>query len=257
MKESKKRIGNFTSSGISALMTNGKKAELFGQPALTYIEEKNMERRLGRSLSVESNAKPLSWGKFLESRAFFLLGLEYSLISQETIQHPEIEDWSGSPDGTKPNTVLDIKCPITLKSFCQFVDPFYVGGLTGIDWINAIRNGWTDKQGNEHSKHKSAEDYYWQLVSNAILTDSEYAELIIYVPYLSELDEIRESTSMVDGTDQNKLAWINFADDGDLPYLHDGGFYKNINVINFRVPDEDKKELTSRVIDASKLLIKK
>lgn len=257
MRLTKERIGNFTSSGISALMTNGKKAELFGQPALTYIEEKNMERRLLRSLDVESNAKPLTWGKYLESRAFSLLGLEYSLCSQETLQHSIIENWSGSPDGTKPKTVIDIKCPMTLKSFCQLVDPFYVGGLKGLDWINAIRTGWTDKKGNEHSKHKSAEEYYWQLVSNSILTDSEFAELIIYVPFLSELDEIRESTSMVDGSDQNKLAWINFADDEDLPYLNDGGIYQNINVINFRVPDEDKKALTSRVLDASKLLIKK
>lgn len=55
------RHGNFTSSEIVALTTKGKAKDSFGKPALTYIEEKNMERRLGRSITTESNAKPLVW----------------------------------------------------------------------------------------------------------------------------------------------------------------------------------------------------
>jgi len=245
MTEQLLRIGNFTSSEIVALTKLAKDGKSFGTAALTYIEEKNMERRLGRSLDSESNARPLTWGKLIEKRVFDLLGIEYSLTSEETISHPSISCWSGSPDGTKENTVIDIKCPITLKSFCQLVDVIYGDKpYSGIDAIDIIR-------GN----HPSGEKYYWQLVSNAILTSSKYAELIVYVPYKSELEAIRELANNYDGTDQRNYAWINFADDNELPYLNDGGYYKNLNVIRFEVPESDKIVLTEKVLQAQKLLI--
>jgi hypothetical protein len=260
--ENKIRVGRFTSSSIAALVGVGKRpmteAELAARPksgagskatliedasvltqaALTYIAEKNMERRLGRSLNVESNAHGLTWGKFVERRAFDLLGMEYKLCSADTIAHEEFaEIWSGSPDLVKfdeGGTVVDIKCPITLKSFCQFAD---------CKTMDEVRE-----------EHPDGEDYYWQLVSNAILTKSQYAELIVYCPYLSELKEIRDMASNYDG-DQNKVAWINWAADADLPYLPDNGYYKNLNVIRFEVPEEDKALLTEKVIAAGKLLV--
>lgn len=245
-----KRIGNFTSSEIAALMTNGKVAGTFGKPALTYIEECNMERRLGRSVTEESTARPLMWGKLNEKRVFEMLGLEYTLCSQETLMHPEFDCWSGSPDGEKfddGKTVIDFKCPITLKSFCQLVDPVLnekgeviYKGLT----IEAVREN-----------HKDGEKYYWQLVSNAILTGAKYAELIIYVPYHRELQSIRDYAANLDG-DQRGYYWINGAADSELPYLIEGGQYKNVNIIRFEVPEVDKRALTGRVRVASQMLIK-
>jgi len=234
MKNKKERIGNFTSSEIAKLMTNGKEKNSFGKPAYTYIAEKNMERKLGQTLNSSASARPLQWGTFLESRAFNLLGLEYQLVSQETIGHYALPFWFGSPDGTTSDSVIDIKCPYTLKSFCELVD---------CKTIDEVRKNCD-----------MGEKYYWQLVSNAILTEKRFAELIIYCPYKSELEEIRESTQMVDG-DQNKLAWINFAEDDDLPYLNDGGYYKNINIIRFEIPESDVKKLYERIVEASKLLI--
>lgn len=232
------RVGNFTSSCISALMSKDKPGTGFGKPALTYIAEKNMERRLGRALNPEGSARPLTWGKLLEKRAFDLLGMEYTLISKETLQHGEIASWAGSPDGEKKTgedkTVIDIKCPITLKSFCQFVD---------CQHISEIR-----------SKHPAGEDYYWQLVSNAILTESKYAELIIYMPFKSELQTIRDLADNYDG-DQNKIAWVGFAQDEDLPYLIDGGYYNSLYKFHFEVSKQDKTFLTDRVIEASKMLL--
>jgi len=246
------RIGNFTSSEIAALMTTSKDGKSFGKPALTYIEEKNMERRLGRSLDSETNARPLTWGKLIEKRVFDLLGLEYTLTSQETVQHPTISCWSGSQDGNKfddGGTVIDIKCPITLKSFCQLVDGIYqcedsLGVADGNMIIHSVCE-----------THKDGEKYYWQLVSNAILTNSKYAELIVYVPYKSELPEIRELANNYDGNDQHKYAWIVYADDNELPYLPDDGYYKNLNIIRFLVPESDKILLTEKVLAAQKLLI--
>lgn len=239
MNENKYRIGRFTSSGISALMKLAKDGKSFGKPALTYIEEKNMERKLGRSLTSESNARPTTWGQLVEKRAFELLGTEYRLCSSETIEHPTLpEYWAGSPDLIKfdeGQTVVDIKCPYTLKSFCQFAD---------CKTIEDIRD-----------KHPDGEDYYWQLISNAILTNSKYAELIIYCPYKSELEEIRDLAANVDGASQNRFAWVGFAEDKELPYLLDGGYYENLNIIRFEVSEGDKNLLTAIVENASKLLL--
>lgn len=255
-----RRNGNFTSSGIYALTISGTRkmteAEqrawkaanpkstrtttecMFGDKALGYIEEKNFERRLGRSLESEAGSRALTWGKLVEARAFELLGLDYKISSQETVVHPHIPFWLGSPDGNKfdpGKTVFDIKCPYTLKSFCRMAE---------CESIEALR-----------ANHPDGEAYYWQLVSNGILTNSCFAELIAYVPYQSELDKIRELASQQDEGEQNRYAWIYFAQDNDMPYLLDGGFYKNIHKIRFEIPQKDIENLTKRVLAAGELLV--
>ena len=246
MINNKLRVGNFTSSEIVALTTKDRSGKGFGKPAITYIDETNMERRLGRSLTDEVNARPLTWGKLLESRVFDLLGLEYILTSKDTSQHPVIGYWAGSADGKKNDdgtTVMDIKCPMTLKSFCQLVDPLYAG-LSGMDAMNAIREN-----------HKDGEKYYWQLVSNSCIENTKYAELIVYVPYFSELADIRMMAHNVPGDQAGKHYWIAMANDDELPFLRDHGYYKNINAIRFEVPAEDKKQLTDLVKKAGEMLI--
>lgn len=237
------RIGRFTSSEIVALTKEGKKAGTFGVPAITYIEETNMERRLGRSLDDEKSAKPLTWGKLLEGHVFDMLGLEYTLSSTETILHPTIPYWSGSPDGDKDDTVTDIKCPLTLKSFCNLVDPIYEG-LTGMAAMNAIRE-----------RHKDGDKFYWQLVSGSILLNKKYAELIVYMPYFSELPTIKMLAQNVPGEAMGKHYWISMSQDDELPFLIDGGYYKNLNIIRFEVPELDKEYLTDCVLRAGKMLI--
>lgn len=262
MIQNQNRIGRFTSSKIVALLSTGtremteeelaeqKKAnpksrkktiECWpGKAALTYIEEKKMERRLGRSLTTEVNARATSWGSLVENRVFDLLGLEYSLTSKETIVHPEYPFWAGSPDAEKRNTAPDFKCPLTLKSFCQLVDPIY-NGLTGMDAMNAIRE-----------THEEGETYYWQIVSNACIKGYQYGEQIVYMPYLSELLEIKEMAAR-DGS--GKFKWIDYAEFDELPYLLPNGYYKNLNVIRFEIPQADKVLLTRHVEEAGRLLI--
>lgn len=240
------RNGNFTSSEIVALMKPGKAKDSFGAAALTYIEETNFERRLGRSLTDEVNARPLTWGKLIEGRVFEILPMDYILSSTETVRHQTIPYWSGSKDGLKYDegkTVIDIKSPITLKSFCQLVQPLY-DGLTGMDAMNAIRDN-----------HKDGEKYYWQLVSNSILDNCKYAELIVYMPYESEIPDIKMMAQNVEPQDLSKHYWIAMANDSELPFIKDGGYYKNINIIRFEVPEEDKELLTNAVLKAGKLLI--
>ena len=217
------RNGLFTSSSIHLLTSKGTAKDSFGKPALTYIAEKRMEIRLGRSLNSDKSSRPTSWGNLVEQRVFDLLPMDYKYQSDERYKH-ETLPFSGAPDMITDTKVCDIKCPFTLKSFCEQVDTFK-------DW--------------EDWKALKPE-YYWQLVSNAILTEKNIGEIIIYCPYKSELLEIREMCANYLG-DQNKIAWVNWASDDELPYLKDGGYYKNINIMSFEIPDEDKEFLINRI----------
>lgn len=235
---SEKRNGRFTSSEIFKLMCEGKAKGSFGAPALTYIDEKNIEIKLGRSIDTEITAKETSWGKLCESYVFGKLGLEYKLCSHETIVHPEIDCFAGSPDAEKEDTIVDVKAPATLKSFCKLVDRLYQG-FNGEQVIDYIRN-----------EHKDGDKYYFQLVANAILTGKDWAELIVFCPYQSELQAIRELCEMTEGTLQKQVYWINNAADEEMPYLVDGGYYRNINIIRFPVKETEKKLLLDRIRSA-------
>ncbi len=232
------RIGSFSSSKIFNLLKKDKSGKGFGVPAMTYIEETKMAKRLGRSLTNETNARETTWGKCLEPFAFQKLGFDYELVSDVTIQHPDIPYWCGSPDLIKDDTVGDIKCPMTLKSYCIFVDALIECGFNGDEAIQLIR-----------VRHPDGEKYYQQLISNAILVKAQFAELIPYVPYQSDLDEIRLTAS-----DNKVFKWIEYADDYELPWLIEGGHYQDLNVIRFEVPQSDKDLLTNAVIEAGKLL---
>lgn len=236
------RNGNFTSSEIVALTKEGKASGTFGVPALTYIRQCNMERRLNRSIETEQSARPLTWGKIGEKVAFQLLGLDYTLTSDVTIQHPVFDYWVGSPDGKRmPDTIVDIKCPYTLQSFCDLVDPLY-NGLTGMAAMNAIRKG-----------HKDGDKYYWQLVSNGIITGCDKAELIVFMPQVKDLETFRSEAEMADP--RNAYSWIFFASDEELPHLVPGGIYQSINKITFDIPAEDIACLTDLVSRGGEKLI--
>lgn len=228
------RNGKFTSSSIHFLMKNGKG----GRPSLQterYIEEKRMELRLGRQLNSAGSARPTTWGSAVERRLHSLLDpFEYEYCSSQTILHPEIDVWAGTPDFLTVDRVCDGKCPYTMKSFCELSDIALSGD------VQRLKNDFPE--------------YYWQLVSNAILTNRSKAELIIYCPYKSELDAIRDMINDADDFDQNEVAWIYFSKDKDLPYLLEGNYYTNINRLVFDVPSEDVESLTEAVLVAKQKL---
>jgi len=244
------RVGNITSSEIGSLMADGTTKDSIGKPFYTYIDECNMERRLGMPLEKEISTFDMAWGKLCEKFAFDLLGITYQECSTVTIAHPDYPFWLGTPDGIKYDegkTVADTKCPGTRKSFCQLVDAMNVPENDGERERKILDN---IKKG-----HKDGKKFYWQLVSNAILTDSKYAELIVVMPYKSQLPLIREMAANWDGEDQWQFKKIYESFDETLPYLNDSGHYKNLNVFRFEVPTEDKIALTKRVLLASKSLI--
>lgn len=249
------RVGNFTSSEIYRLMSMGKRPmtqeELDARPKsgagskttqsedgpgeafYNYVEEKKLERKLGRPLKDEVSARAMIWGKVAEKAAFLTLGFDYRFSSKDTIIHPKIDCWAGTPDGESETSVLEIKSPFTHKSFCCLHD---------CKDINAVREN-----------HKQGEQYYWQCVSNAILTNKNTADFAVYMPYRSELNTVRSLCEEYEGN-ANDVAWIHFGSDDDLPHLVDGMFYKNLRTIRFEVPEQDKKRLTQRVELAARLL---
>lgn len=244
------RHGNFTSSEIVALTTNPTakaiaNGEVFGKPALTYIKKKIWERNLDRSIETDTTSRTTSWGKLCEIFFFQHMGiLEYTPMMDEPIRHETIDYWLGSPDAinNRLDTCVELKSPQTLTSFCELVEPI-LKGLQGIEAINYIRDNHTD-----------GEKYYWQIVSNCILTKKQFGELIVFCPYESQLDDIRMLAQQMPTQDLHKYYWIGNASNDELPYLKDGGYYQNINRIVFEVPESDIDFLTKRVLLAGEKL---
>lgn len=274
--KSSSRNGNFTSSEIVALLSMGTRdmteAELEqqkkdnpksrkktiecwpGDAAITYIHQCNMERRLQRSLDGEIDAKPTNWGKFVETLLFQLLDGEYTYNSNDTLVHPDFPFWKGTPDGFKISAnkvVCDAKCPFTLESFCNLVNPLYEG-LEGMAAMRALMEGYTDKNGLFHKAHKDGKKFYWQIVSNACIDDCTHGELIVYCPYESELSVIQAAAAQ---SGEPGAYFIANGSKKSLPYLPDDGFYKNINIISFEIPQSDKDYLTETVKKAGNYLI--
>ncbi len=253
---SNKRIGNITSSEIVALTSNGRSKDSFGVPFYNYVDECIMERFFKNNLENESEVKAFSWGKLCELIVHDKLSTDYIMQSEVTEVHPEISEWVGTPDGKKIkngvcDTITDIKCPLTRKGFYNLIKNLYdFDGLNvskkekvnGDEIIQLIRN-----------QSKEGEKYYWQLVSNACILGAKYAELIVFMPYFEEIDEIKEYNRSL----ENPYFMIEYAKENELPFLYKESGIENINIIQFEVKEEDKIFLTDRVKSALELINKK
>lgn len=241
--ENKLRNGNYTSSCVWKLLTVDKKGTGFGVPALTYIKERNYERNIKRSLSLDKYNHSTLWGHFLEKRVHNLLGIDYESVGHITVQHPTISYWCGSPDNKNVSKSIcgDTKC-YQPKAFCQYVDTL------------------KEANGDTEIFKKEYPQEYWQLVSNAIILGMDNIEAIVYMPYYSELEEIAE---LVDDMDvqlkwKYKFIYDCIMDEDrriELPFLPNDSTYKNLNRFVFKIPEADKELLTSTIIKAGRYLI--
>lgn len=219
------RTATFSSSSAYRLMTKNKAGTGFGAPALKYIKQTRQEIKLGRSIKNEFEAKQTSWGTFLEKRVFRkLLDSSYQDVTNDgRLFHPKIKHYSGIPDFLKDlDTVCDCKCPFNPEKFC--------------DKMEALEDYGTFKE-------QFPEDF-WQLISNTVLLRAngiyiKYMEAINYVPYLSELPDIR-----IDADGRKSMRWLDYHTDSMLPWLPDGGHYKNINIHRFTPMERDIEEWT-------------
>lgn len=281
-KLSNLRIGNPTSSEIYRLCTNGTRPmteyELalykeenpkgrrttiddFGAPFYSYLEECKAERFFKQNLENEKEVLAFSWGKLCELHVHNILPNSYIMQSEESLQHKLIPEWVGTPDGTKLSkstisTVSETKCPLNKKSFYQLIkylyndDGFQISKkkeINGNDIIKLIREN-----------HKDGEKWYWQIISNACILksinglDNISAELIVFLPYIDELEEIKAFNSTLD----EPYSQIQWAKDGELPFLYRETGIQNLNIIPFDIPKEDEEFLTSRVQSFVELLNK-
>lgn len=235
MNENKERIGFFTSSQIYKLVTFAKDGKSFGAPALNYIEERNIERKMNRSITLDAYSNSMAWGNFLEMYVFSQIGIEYTIKSTETTVHPKHKFWSGSTDLLVPGKkISDIKCYEPLK-FSRYVDALV-------------------KKDPEFLKKEFPQEY-WQLGSNADIHGVPNAEAICFMPYKSQIPELREMAEYYEGADQWKYRFIAERELSGLAWLHDGGYYKNLNIYEFEFPKADKDLLNEIVEKAGKLLI--
>lgn len=233
---SPKRIGRPTSSEIWKLLKEGKIKGNFSAPGLTYIEEKRFEKELCRSLSTDHNARPTAWGNALEGFVYNTeLSLEYALVSSTTIEH-ESGLFCGSPDLISNDKVADIKCPWTLLSFMQLRQCLLDGSALGLKL--------------------EYPEYYWQLVSNAVLIGKDIAELIVFMPKKESLDAIREYVDQINEVDVFKYKFIVDCSDYELPYIPEDSAVESLVRFSFEVPTEDKEALIEAVEKASLLINK-
>lgn len=242
---SKKRNGRATSSQIYRIAKNFKGGK-FLKPAMTYIDEIKMERKLKRSLDGGADSQAIRWGNYMEHRLFQKLGLEWSMSSKDTIIHPDEKFgpyWAGTPDLIAQKKIGEIKC-YQLKHFCQIVDVF-----------NAHKNGDLTEEEAVDILRAQEPEIYWQTVSNAMLCGINTGEMIVYAPCESEMDEIREELSDPELLDEPwKYRFIVESDNNDLAVLPNECDYDPINTFEFKIPTADKIHLTKAMIEAIKII---
>ena len=228
MIKNKNRVGRFTSSEIYKLLGTPK-------GRTTYIESKIHERRIGKSIGKAVYKKEMAWGKFMEIVVFDLLGLKYRITSKETTLHPKLGDiWSGSVDLLAPREKIGEIKAYQYDKHCRYADCL--------------------RKKDVKLLKKLFPQEYWQLVSNSIIHRVKVAEAIAYMPYESEIPEIKKMVDQYEGEDLFDYKWILDADDEDLPSLPDKGYYDNVTTFEFVVPVEDIILLTEAVIKAGEEL---
>ena len=104
--------GKITPSGFSDMMTGGRNGQKFGATAHTYAQRIALER-LGVELP-EVNAWAMQHGNMYEPDAIALYEERTGLFVEPcgTIDHPELVNVSGTPDGLiGQDGIVEIKCP--------------------------------------------------------------------------------------------------------------------------------------------------
>lgn len=185
----RQRLGNFTGSRIGDLMTSGKKGELFGKTALSYIYEVAAERNLLPKYieddyyfeiyqqQISFSNKYTDWGHEVEN----LAAERYQLITRceleecESIQHPTIPYFSASPDRIAikdgSRKVVEIKCPLP-KTFMEYM---------------------AEVKDNETLKSVNPK-YYYQTMAEMACTGLDKADFVVFCPFLKHNIHIVEIT---------------------------------------------------------------
>ncbi len=185
----KQRFGKITGSRIGDLMTSGKKGEMFGKTALSYIYEVCAERDLLQKYmdddylfeiyqrQVSINNKFIEFGHDNEDFAAerYQLVTECKLEECESIQHPTISHFSASPDRIAIKDglrkVVEIKVPLP-KTFMEYM---------------------AEVKDNETLKSVNPK-YYYQTMAEMACTGLDKADFVVFCPFLKHNIHIVEIT---------------------------------------------------------------
>ena len=239
MIENRDRIGNFTSSNIYKLCASLKSGEA-SAAYYTYIKEKMFERKMKRSMEMGAYGQSMAWGKFLEKRVNDNLPLNYQMLHKSTKVHPKFHYVAGSVDFLVPNVkIAELKC-FEPKNFASYVSCLMTGDLELIK--------------KEHPKE------YWQMVNNSQIHKTPKMEAIVYMPYESEMAEIREFAEDPEylsaiGMMPWEVRFITEKPNSQLAVLPNDSEFKNLNIFEFDVPINDVIFLNKNIISAGKLLL--
>lgn len=214
------RRGCFTSSKIFNLCTSGKEKDSIGKPFYAYCKKVAAERFFNTRV-IDGGSLSTDWGNLAEKYVGSILEKEGITVgfSDSPMANKELESWHrGTPDCLSRDTVFDIKCPTSLEHY------FELYGCT------------------EQDLKKNDANFYWQLVSNSIITNKPYAELVVFYPNFDDLQAILELNR------QESISFrIEWKDIDDLPCLGEDRSDMNIYRLRWRVLEEDKQFITERI----------
>lgn len=230
------RCGKFTSSTISDLCGFDRSGK---NPSATYysrIRKVAAERFFGTKIQGGSNIA-CDWGNLCEKYVATLIEPDgiiggYSDIPIESTIDGLENAYAGTPDFLSKDTIWDCKAPFNLENYFN---------LYGID--------------NDGLK-KEFPAYYWQLLSNKILTGKDKCGLIAFYPNFDDLQAILE----LNRNDSISFR-LEYQDIDNLPCL--GEEFKEMNMYQliFIPPDNDLLFLLSRIqsanIECERLILEK
>lgn len=183
------RLGKITGSRIGDLMTSGRKGEMFGKTALSYIYEVCAERDLLQKYidddylfeiyqqQVSISNKFIEFGHdnedFAAERYQLVTGCE--LEECESIQHPTIPFFSASPDRIAIKDglrkVVEIKVPLP-KTFMEYM---------------------AEVKDNETLKAVNPK-YFYQVQAEMACTGLDKADFVVFCPFLKHNIHVVEIT---------------------------------------------------------------
>lgn len=175
------RLGMFTGSKISALMSSGKK-ELFSDTGISYIYEIAAERCINADIvnddelfsiyidQTEITSKAMRWGTEQEAKARSIYEKLTGCKMLETgfINCKEIKTFGSSPDGFYCSNdgseigTLEIKCPNT--------DTFYKYSKLITD---------------NNSLFATNSKYFYQCQSHMLCLDAKWCDFMVYNPFMT------------------------------------------------------------------------
>jgi exodeoxyribonuclease (lambda-induced) len=173
----KVRLGKFTGSGISALMTDprtkaDKEAGKWSQTAEKYIIGKAMEIISGQS-NDEAYGRAIDWGNEWEETALRQVQVAIQSPEHETELKPSfklINDYTGcSPDALMYHGQLNIKVGIEVK--CPF---------------NSVNHYMHSQVVDGDTLYNVNEDYYWQVQLNMLTFNRPYWVFASFDPRMPE-----------------------------------------------------------------------